>query len=139
MDQPTSPKPRPIPTPASEPFWDALTDERICLQRCDACGRWVHYPRRRCPHCLSDRLSWQPARAEGSVYTFTVARQPSTPLFADEVPQVIAIVELDDGPRVTTTLVGVSPDDVTVGMRVAAVFDHGDDGVTLLRFRPSAG
>jgi uncharacterized OB-fold protein len=139
MDQPASPKPRPVPTPTSAPFWDALRDERIRIERCDACGQWVHYPRRRCPQCLSDRLSWQDVPGSGTVYTFTVARQPSTPLFADEVPQIIAVVGLDGGPRVTTTLVGVDPDDVVVGMPVAPVYDHGEDGVTLLRFRPSGG
>jgi uncharacterized OB-fold protein len=135
MDQPTPPKPRPVPTPASAPFWDALRRERISIQRCDACGRWVHYPRRRCSHCLSERLSWHDVSGSGTVYTFTVARQPSTPVFADEVPQIITVVELDDGPRLTTTLVGADPDTVEIGMRVDPVFDHGDDGVTLLRFR----
>ncbi len=136
--QENPPKPRPVPTPASAPFWDALREERISIQRCAECGHWVHYPRLRCPHCLSDRLSWADVRGTGAVYTFTVSRQPSTPVFADEVPQVIAVVALDDGPRVTTTLVGVEPEDVAVGMRVEPVFDHGDDGVTLLRFRPSS-
>jgi uncharacterized OB-fold protein len=70
------------------------------------------------------------------VYTFSVARQPTTPQFLDETPQVIAVVELDDGPRVTTTIIGIDADDVRVGQPVRASFDHGDDGVTLLRFCP---
>jgi uncharacterized OB-fold protein len=57
--------------------------------------------------------------------------------FADEVPQIITIVELDEGVRFTTNLVDVAPEDVRVGMRVAPVFDHGDDGMTLLRYRPA--
>ena len=63
------PKPRPEPTPVSQPFWDALRDERIELQRCDDCGRWVYYPRSRCPSCLSDRLTWTPVDGDGTVYT----------------------------------------------------------------------
>jgi uncharacterized OB-fold protein len=133
------PKPRPQPTPVSQPFWDALREERVELQRCDACGRWVYYPRARCPACLSDRLTWTPVDGLGTVYTFTVAEQPTAPPFADEVPQLLAVVELTEGVRVSTTLVDVEPDAIRVGMPVAPVFDHAafpDDGITLLRFRP---
>ncbi len=130
------PKPRPEPTPVSQPFWDALRDERVELQRCDACGRWVYYPRSRCPTCLSDRLTWTPIDGLGIVYTFTVAEQPTAPPFADEVPQLLAIVELAEGVRLSTTLVNVDPGAIRVGLPVAPVFDHGDDGLTLLRFRP---
>ena len=128
------PKPRPVPTPVSQPFWDALHDERIVLQHCAACGAWVYYPRARCPRCLSDELPWEPVSGSGTVFTFTLAAQPTAPPFADEVPQLIAIVELDEGVRVTSTIVGV-PADVRIGAPLEPVFDHGDDGITLLRFR----
>jgi uncharacterized OB-fold protein len=130
------PKPRPEPTPVSQPYWDALRDERVELQRCDACGRWVYYPRSRCPACLSPRLTWTPVDGLGTVYTFTVAEQPTAPPFADEVPQLLAVVELAEGVRLSTTLVDVDPGAIRVGLPVAPVFDHGDDGLTLLRFRP---
>jgi uncharacterized OB-fold protein len=120
----------------SQPFWDALRAEHVELQRCDDCGRWVHYPRSRCPSCLSDRLTWTTVDGLGTVYTFTVAEQATAPPFADEVPQLLAIVELTEGVRMSTTLVGVDPAAITVGMPVVPVFDHGDDGMTLLRFRP---
>ena len=131
------PKPRPQPTPVSQPYWDALRAERVELQHCDDCGRWVYYPRSRCPACLSERLTWTPVDGLGTVYTFTVAEQPTAPPFADEVPQLLAIVELAEGVRLSTTLVGVEPSAIAVGMAVEPVFDHGDDGSTLLRFRPA--
>ena len=109
----------------------------MSLQRCDACGAWVHYPRRRCPVCLSDRLAFHDVTGDATVYTFTVAHQPTAPMFADEVPQVLAVVELAEGVRMTTTLVAVEPGTVEVGMAVRPVFDHGADGVTLLRYRPA--
>jgi uncharacterized OB-fold protein len=130
------PKPRPHPTPVSQPFWDALREERVALQRCDDCGRWVYYPRSRCPSCLSERLSWTDVDGLGTVYSFTVAEQATAPPFADEVPQLLAIVELAEGVRVSTTLVDVNAGAITVGMPVAPVFDHGGDGITLLRYRP---
>jgi uncharacterized OB-fold protein len=73
------------------------------------------------------------------VHTFTVARQPTHPAFADELPQLLAVVELEEGVHLTTTLVDVDPAAVQVGMAVVPAFDHGDDGVTLLRFRPASG
>ena len=137
MSETTIPKPRPLPTPVSQPFWDALRDERIVVQHCNACDQWVHYPRNRCSHCLSDQLEFRPVDGSAVVYTFTVARQATAAPFADEVPQIITIVELDEGVRFTTNLVDVAPEDVRVGMRVAPVFDHGSDGMTLLRYRPA--
>jgi uncharacterized OB-fold protein len=140
-DQRDLPKPRPHATPTSAPFWDGLAAERLRLQRCQACETWIHYPRARCPHCLSDRLAWHDVSGHGTVLTFTVARQPTARPFADEVPQLLAVVELDEGVRMTTTLVGVEPEAVGVGMAVVPVFDHlpdddGPDGTTLLRYQP---
>ena len=132
----TAARPRPQPTRVSQPYWDALAEGRIDIQRCDACGAWVHYPRSRCPVCLSDRLGWRTVSGEATVYAYTVAVAPTAPVFADDVPQLIAVVELADGPRLTTTLVDADPNDIRIGMPVFPVFEPGDDGVTLLRFRP---
>lgn len=139
MDAPE--KPRPLPVEPTRPFWDALAEHRIVIPRCDRCGTWVWYPRPRCPGCLSDRLTWTPVTGSGTIHTFTVTRQPIHPAFADETPQVQAIVELDEGVRMTTTLVGVDPDGLdpqaVIGRAVEPVFDDGPDGITLLRFRPT--
>jgi uncharacterized OB-fold protein len=129
--------PRPRPIPVSQPFWDGLRDEKVRLQFCDDCSSWVYYPRVRCPVCLSPRLSWHDVDGAGSVFTFTIARQATAPAFVDDVPQLLAVVELDLGVRVTSTLVDVAPEDVRIGLRVSPVFDHGEDGLTMLRFRPA--
>ena len=129
------PKPRPVPTPVSKPYWDALDEQRVVIQRCADCSTWVHYPRNRCTSCLSDRLEWQEVSGNGSVFTFTVTRQPTAVMFADEVPQIIAVIELDEGVHLTSTLVTSDPELVRCGAPVIAVFDRGDDGATLLRYR----
>lgn len=131
-------KPMPQPTPVSRPFWDGLRDNRVLIQRCGACDAWVFYPRSRCHHCLSDDLAWHQVSGTGTLYTFTIARQPTAPFFADEVPQRLAVVELDEGVRLTTTLVEVDDADVRVGMRLRPVFDRVSDEVTLLRYAPQA-
>lgn len=137
MSRVSIPKPLPQPTEITEPFWNALAEERLALQRCGSCGRWVHYPRARCPHCGSDELGWEEVSGEGVLYTFTVARQATAPPFADEVPQLIAVVELPEGVRLSTTLVDTDPASLVVGAAVTPVFDHRPEGATLLRYRIS--
>ena len=128
--------PRPRPTPLTEPFWEALGRDRLVVQRCRGCGTWAHYPRVRCPGCLGADLVWEEVEARGTVYAMTVARAPTAPPFAGETPQAIAVVELAQGTRLTTTIVGEEePHLLPVGTPVRAVFDHGSDGMTLLRFR----
>jgi uncharacterized OB-fold protein len=131
-------RPLPEPTPVTRPFWDGLREHRVRLQKCRACGGWVFYPRAACSHCLSPELDWVDVSGLGTLYTYTVARVPTAPQFAADVPQLIAVVQLDEGVRLTTTLVGVDPAQVKVGMRVAPVFDDSaGGGVTLLRYRPA--
>jgi uncharacterized OB-fold protein len=131
-------KPLPVPTPTSKPFWDGLRERKVRLQRCRNCGRWVHYPRSNCPYCLSDDLEWQEVSGNATLYTFTIARRATAPQFQDEVPQKIAVVELDEGMRLTTTLVNVEESAIQVGMRLRPVFEdvQGTD-VTLLRYEPA--
>lgn len=130
-------KPLPRPTPVSRPFWEAVHEERVVIQRCRRCHEWIHYPRARCPGCGCDDLAFEPVDGHGVVHTYTVAHRPTAPPFADEVPQILAIVALPQGVRVSTTLVGVAPDAVRVGLPVVPVFDHVSDATTLLRYRPA--
>ena len=130
-------KPRPAPIAVTKPFWDGLNQNRVRLQRCGACQQWVFYPRYRCTNCLSDQLAWFDVSGRGTIYTFTVGRQATHPAFVDEVPQLLGVVELEEGVRMTTTFVEVAAEELSIGMAVEAVFDHGEDGMTLLRFRPA--
>lgn len=136
MDQ-TFDKPLPVATPTSRPFWEGLREGRIRVQHCEECGASVFYPRNRCNRCLSDRLEWRDIDGAATLYTYTIARQPTSPHFADDVPQRLAVVELADGVRMTTTLVNVGDQDIRVGMALRPVFDDVTDEVTLLRFEPA--
>ncbi len=130
-------KPLPTPTPTSAPYWNGLMDGVVKLQKCADCGVWVFYPRNRCSNCLSDALQWHDVSGTGTLYTFTIARQPTAPHFTSEVPQRLAVVELDEGVRLTTTLVNVEDADIRIGMRLKPFFDIVTDGVTLLRYQPA--
>lgn len=128
-------KPYPIATPVTEPFWRGLQNEQVQIQRCDDCGAWIFYPRSNCSNCLSENLTWHTISGEGTLHTYTVTQQPTAPHFADEVPQIIAMIDLDEGVRLTTTLVHNSDIAIEVGARVKPVFDHVNDNVTMLRYR----
>jgi uncharacterized protein len=127
-------KPLPQPTPISAPFWDGLKAHAVRIQQCEACGHWIFFPRGHCPACASARLAWREVSGEGTVYTWTVARVPTLPEFTDEMPQLLAVVQLDEGPHLNTTLVGVREDEIRVGMRVRPVFDERPGEATLLRY-----
>ena len=125
----------PAPDDHTQTFWDAARERRLLIKRCAACGRAHYYPRTFCPHCWSPDVSWEDAGGGGSVYTYSVVHQNDLPPFNERVPYVAAIVDLDEGPRVITNIVGCEPDEVAVGLPVDVDFlDIGDD-VTVPVFR----
>ena len=133
-------KPLPLATPTTAPFWEGLRRGELRLQRCAQCGTWVFYPRSNCPGCLSPELPWHTVAGTGRLHSFTIARVPTAPFFADEVPQLLALVELDEGVRVPSTLVGVAESEIAIGMRLAPVFERTGGGESvLLRFTKAKG
>ncbi|MDT5249182.1 MAG: uncharacterized protein QOJ28_1816 [Mycobacterium sp.] len=130
--------PLPEPTPVSAPFWQGLTKHRIVVQFSPSQDRYVFYPRTLAPGTLADDLEWREIDGAGELYTFTVADRPTGPPWADVLPQLLAVVQWDVGPRISTELVDVAREDIRIGMRVTPVFcDVPDTGVTLLRYRPA--
>jgi uncharacterized OB-fold protein len=132
-------KPMPVKTPVSTPFWDALSEHTIRIQFSPSLGRYVFYPRILAPGTLADDLEWREISGRGTLYTFTVARKPVSPHFADSVPQLLAVVQWEEGPRFSTEMVNVDPADLRIGMPVRPVFfDYPDDNVTMLRYEPAS-
>ncbi|ORM25962.1 OB-fold domain-containing protein [Williamsia sp. 1135] len=130
--------PMPVKTPVSAPFWDALLEHRIRIQYSPSLEKYVFYPRILAPGTLADDLEWREISGEGTLYTFTIARKPVSPHFANSVPQLLAVVQWDEGPRLSTEIVNVEPAELRIGMRVRPVFfDHPEDEVTLLRYEPA--
>lgn len=130
-------RPMPIPTPTAKPFWDGLAEHRIRIQYSPSSDRYVFYPRVLAPGTLADDLHWREISGAASLYTFTVAYRPVAPHFAGDVPQILAVVQWDEGPRFSTEIVNADPADVRVGMRLRPVFfDYPEDGVTMLRYEP---
>jgi uncharacterized protein len=109
------------------------------MQRCMACAIWVYYPRSHCPRCLTPDMCWGEVSAKGVVYTVTIVRKPTSGYLPTDQPQVLAIVELDAGPRVPTWLVTDDPERVRIGDRVTGVFDHVDADHSLMPFAVERG
>ena len=136
----TEPLPLPEPTPVSQPFWDALGEHRIRIQYSPSSGRYIFYPRTLAPGTLADDLEWRDIDGAGTLYTYTIARRPTGPPWAEHAPQLLAVVQWDVGPRVSTELVDVDPDEIRVGMRVSPVFhDVPGQSATLLYYTKDIG
>ncbi|MEG0676977.1 MAG: OB-fold domain-containing protein [Comamonas sp.] len=131
-------KPLPIPTEISAPFWQGLKAQEVRVQRCDQ-GHWLFFPRRHCPVCGSRDVQWHKVSGEGQLYSFTIARIPTLPEFTDELPQLLAVVELEEGVRMNTTIVGVEPEALKIGMALRPVFDERPGEISLLRFTARDG
>jgi uncharacterized OB-fold protein len=108
------------------------------VPRCRRCERLFFFPRARCPACLHDGLDWTELSGRGRVYSCTVVRQAAHPAFASEVPYVFAVVELDEGVRMPTNIVGCNPESVAPDDVVEVAFVDMDDQLTLPMFRPVA-
>ena len=132
-------KPLPTPSHVSRPFWDAAKEHRLTYQRCTACGTRVFYPRDVCPgpECFGvGTLEWAESSGKGWVYASSISYQPAHPAFAADVPYVLAIVELDEGVRMHTNVVGIDPKEVAIGMRVEVAWDDVTPEFSLPKFRP---
>jgi uncharacterized OB-fold protein len=124
-------------TPEAEEFFAGGVRGELRVQRCSRCGKHHHYPRMLCPHCGSDALEWITASGKGEVHSFTVVRQHGIPPFNEQVPYVVALVDLDEeGARFIAQLPTVSPEDARIGMRVRAVFRPASDRVAFVDFEP---
>ncbi|HSV47113.1 MAG TPA: Zn-ribbon domain-containing OB-fold protein, partial [Ramlibacter sp.] len=110
--------PAPVANADSQPYWAAARERRLVIRKCKACGELHFMPRHLCPVCWSDQLEWVDAKGSGSVHSFTIIRRASDPAFAPLVPYAVALVDLDEGPRMMANIVGADTLSVKIGDRV---------------------
>lgn len=130
---------RPIPesTPETEEFWAGARRGELRIQRCNACGKAYFFPRPFCPNCSSKDVAWFTASGRGTLYSYVINYRPAYG-FQDYVPYVIAVVQLDEGPRMMTNIIGVepAPENLPIDMPVEVTWEKQDDTITLPIFRP---
>jgi uncharacterized OB-fold protein len=129
-------KPVPVPDADSRDFWSACAEHRLLIQECGVCGHLQFYPRMVCTACGSRQVGWKEAGGDASVYSYSVVRRAPSEAFAKDVPYVLALVELDEGVRMMTNVVGCDPSQVTIGMRVRVLFEDLVPGISLPKFAP---
>ncbi len=130
-------KPVPRPAPESVPYWEAAKQHKLVIPHCKACGEYWFPPSQRCPHCLAADFAWAEVSGRGKVYSFVVFHRVYHPGFESEVPYVVALVELAEGPRLLTNIVGIPPEDVRCEMLVKVVFDDVTPDATVPKFTPA--
>jgi uncharacterized OB-fold protein len=132
-------KPLPEITPLNQPFWDSAKAGRLVMPRCQDCQSWVWCPRPVCGECGSAKLEWEQLSGRGKVFAFTVIREVvgrALRGFAPDIPYVTAWVDLDEGPRFCSNIIGCPIENVKIGMDVEVVFEDTGDGITLPKFKP---
>jgi uncharacterized protein len=134
---------RPLPTPMTpeaKPYWDGLKEEKLMLPKCDDCGKAFFYPRIACPHCHSRNVGWTQASGKGKLYSFEIAYRSLNPAFKIEPPYVLAMIELEEGPRMMSNLINIeaTPEALKIDMPVEVVFEKQNDDVTIPLFQPAS-
>ena len=121
----------------SEPYWEYLRKKDLHLQKCGNCGQIYFPPCVGCHYCGSyNNYEWVPVQAKGQIYSWIVIVQPIAPILKDDVPFAVALVKLDDGPRIAGRIVDCPSDEIYVDMRVDGKYEVIDENLTLLNFKP---
>jgi uncharacterized protein len=136
MSEATRSKPLPVVTEERRPFWEGCQQGKLLLQYCVSCQQHQFYPRLYCMQCGSVELQWVQASGHGVIYSYTIIHQNKSPEYVHDTPYNVAIVQLDEGPRMLSNVVGIEPGELRVDLQVTAVFDRVTDFITLPRFRP---
>ena len=131
-------KPVPVPSDESKPYWDGLREHRLLMPKCTACGEHWFPPTQYCTHCRSKDWTWSQVSGKGKVFSFVVYHRVYHPGFAGEVPYAVAVIELAEGPRMLSNVLGVPAEELVCDTPVEIVFEDIVERVTLPKFKPLA-
>jgi hypothetical protein len=129
-------KPLPVPSKESRPFWDAVRDKRLVMPCCTSCNTFRFPISRYCRACGKPGFDWRAVSGRGKVFSFVTYHRAYHPGFVAELPYVVGLVELEEGPRLISNIVGIAPDAVRCDMPVAVLFDSVTPDVVLPKFAP---
>ena len=131
-------KPLPQAEPYSQAFWDATKQNKLLIQVCGECDSRIFFPRKQCPECWSEKLDWIEATGKANIYAFSVTYEGVEAAFRDDLPIVLAWVDLPEGIRMQTNIIDCDPDDIEIGQSVEVIFKRATDEITLPFFRPAS-
>jgi uncharacterized OB-fold protein len=128
-------RPRPVENYDTAFFWQGVREHKLLIQRCASCGNLRHPPGPMCPHCRSLKWDTVESTGRGKVHSFVIIYHPPIPPF--EYPNPVGLVELEEGTRLVSQLVDVTPENIHMDMAVEVVFRDVESGLTLPLFRPA--
>jgi len=123
----------PPATALTQPYWDGCNAGELRLQQCRACNRHQFYPRNFCSHCGGRELDWVPASGTGTIASFTVVRRGISKAYP--APYIVALIDLQEGPRMMSNIIAAEPEQVAVGARVSAEFAQWSETISLPVFK----
>jgi uncharacterized OB-fold protein len=126
----------PRPSPETAVYWEACRNHQLMIQKCSNCNHYQFYPRIICTECMSQDVEWIVASGLAEVSSFTIVRRPVSKAYADEVPYVVALIKLDEGPAMMSNIVECDIDNVKIGMRVEVLFEDWSEEISIPKFRP---
>ena len=129
-------KPLPQIQPFTEDFWEGTRNNRLLIQTCGACDARIFFPRRQCPECWSEDLGWIEASGKAEIFAFSVTYEGVEAVFREDLPIVLAWVDLPEGIRMQTNIIDCDPESIEIGQQVEVVFKKVTDEITLPYFRP---
>ena len=135
---PDAPGLPPLADQFSRRYWNLAREGTLLIQRCRECGRYQFYPRGHCAACFAPDPEWVPASGRGRLHTYTTIQRTPNAEFAADCPYVLAIIELDEGPRMTARIIGKA-DDIACERRVHAVFTPAGTADVLPNFALASG
>lgn len=129
-------KPLPQIQPFTQAYWEGTRNNKLLVQTCNDCDARIFFPRRQCPECWSTNLGWSEASGKGEIYAFSVTYEGVESVFADDLPIVLAWVDLPEGIRMQSNIIDCDPEAIEIGQEVEVVFRKVTDEITLPYFRP---
>ncbi len=134
MDTPAYAKPLPALTKLNAPFWEGTKRGELRLQRCTVCGRIWFPPSTHCPQCLATAYEWIVASGRGKVWSWIVMHQRYFKAFDADLPYIVAMIELAEGPMLMSTLVGVPKAEIHCDLPVRVVFEDATAEMAVPKF-----
>jgi uncharacterized OB-fold protein len=127
----------PRPTPGTAAYWEGCRNHELLIQRCRQCTAHQFYPRTFCTACNSTEVELVRSSGRGEVLTYTIITRAVSAAYAEDAPYVIALIRLEEGPKMMSNVVECDPESVQVGMAVEVVFDQWSEEITIPKFRPA--
>jgi uncharacterized OB-fold protein len=131
-------KPLPAEDPDSAVYWEGCRQKKLMLQHCSSCSKPRYPANNFCPHCRDKNFTWKESLGKGRLYSWIVVRHPvPKEIYAEDVPYIVALIDLEEGVRIASNIVGCEPESITPDMTLQVIFKPVTEQVTLPLFEPT--